>query len=220
MQNLLMGLTFLIIGDSHFASPKYLITTLHDDLTRMGAKVDTFGACGLPAGAWVSPRVAPCGVAQRVQNGPIQENRTPQARGWSVEELITQYKPNVVVVGIGDTMAAYNQKDFPVDWIKSQVTSLTSRIAAQNVACLWVGPGWGTEGGPYFKTFERVKQLSDLLSTIVAPCTYINSLDLSKPGEWGTFDGQHYTAVGYQKWGDALSTVISQNATVKGLVRH
>ena len=219
MQNLLMGLTFLVIGDSHFASPRYLITTLHDALLQRGAKVATYGACGVPAGAWVAPRVTPCGNAVRVERGAIKEENGNKAHSWSVDQLVGQVKPNIVVVGIGDTMAGYNQKVFPKEWITEQVTALTTRLRADNVRCIWVGPGWGTEGGPYFKTFARVKELSDLLSTVVAPCEYIDSLTLSKPGEWSTFDGQHYSAVGYQKWGEALGMAIANSATVRSLRR-
>ena len=220
MQNLLAGVAFLIIGDSHFVTKNYLINTLQDGLLKQGAKVETFGACGVPAGAWVAPRLVQCGVAQRIGNGPVNEDRTPKAMSWSVDALIDQYKPNVVVVGIGDTMAGYNQREMPRQWIEQNVQELTARIKAHNLPCLWIGPGWGTEGGPYSKTYARVKELSDFLAATVTPCTYVDSLALSKPGEWPTFDGQHYTGVGYQKWGAALTQAIAQTATVRGLARH
>lgn len=217
MQNLLAGLTFLIIGDSHFATKTYLISTLQDGLIKEGAKAETFGSCGMPAGAWVAPRPVACGIAQRVGSGPVQENRSPSAVSWSVDALIDKYKPNVVVVGIGDTMAGYNQKEMPRPWIKQNVDQLTARIAARNLPCIWIGPGWGKEGGPYSKTFARVQEFSEYMTKIVAPCTYVDSLTMSKPGEWPTFDGQHYTAEGYQKWGAALTQAIEQTAAAKKL---
>lgn len=217
MNSLLLGLTILIIGDSHMATPKYLITTLHDDLTRQGAKVISVGACGVPTGAWVAPRPVPCGTAERVGNGPIRENKTQQAVSTPIDKLIEQYHPNLVIVQSGDTMAGYTQRDLPRGWIQENVSALTTRIRAHNLPCLWVGPSWGTEGGPYFKTFARVKEYSDFVSGIVAPCEYVDSLTLSKPGEWPTFDGQHHTAVGYRAWGDALTRVIDQSATVKAV---
>jgi hypothetical protein len=211
----LLGLTLLLIGDSHFASSGYLITTLHDDLTRQGAKVVTLGACGVAAGAWVVPRVVPCGTAKREFNSPIKIDRSPKAKSWSIDALIQQYHPNAVIVGLGDTMGGYSQKEMPTDWIASQVSSLTARLTADNVPCLWLGPGWGTEGGPYFKTFARTRQLSDYLATVVSPCHYVDSTTLSKPGEWPTFDGQHYTAFGYQKWGEVLSQAITRVITAQ-----
>ena len=66
MQTILAGLAFLIIGDSHFATNHYLISTLQDGLIKDGAKAETFGSCGMPAGAWVSPRPVACGTAQRL----------------------------------------------------------------------------------------------------------------------------------------------------------
>ena len=42
----------------------------------------------------------------------------------------------------------------------------------------------------------------------MAPCTYIDSLTFSKPGEWITTDGQHFTIDGYQKWAKAIGTAL------------
>lgn len=220
MSNLLLGLTFLMIGDSHMATPRYLITTLHDDLLAEGAKVVSYGACGVSAGAWVVPRAQPCGAASRDNKGPVVENRDKAAMTTPIDQLIAKVRPNVIVVEIGDPMAGYNLKEFPKATVTENVTQLTARIKASNLPCLWIGPSWGTEGGPYFKTFARVKELSDHLKTIVSPCQYIDSLTLSQPGEWATFDGQHHNSVGYQKWGQALEQVIVQNATIRALVKH
>ena len=220
MQNLLAGLAFLMVGDSHFATKNYLITTLQDGLMKAGARSEAFGACGMPAGAWVAPRPVPCGTAQRIGSGPVQEDRSPKAVSWSIDALIDRYKPDVVVIGIGDTMGGYNQREMPRPWIQENVEELTARVAAHHLPCVWIGPGWGTEGGPYFKTYARAKELSDFLSTAVAPCAYVDSLALSKPGEWPTFDGQHYTAVGYQRWGAALAQAITQTPAVQGLAHR
>ncbi|MBY0335782.1 MAG: hypothetical protein K2X11_04170 [Acetobacteraceae bacterium] len=80
MQNTLAGLVFLILGDSHFASQNFLITTLHDDLMRRGARVATFGACGAPASIFLEARIASCGTAERVGSGAVQVRRPPQGR--------------------------------------------------------------------------------------------------------------------------------------------
>ena len=219
MQNVLAGLTFLIVGDSHFVTKNYLISTLQDGLLSKGAQVETFGACGVPAGAWVAPRPVACGIANRSGKGPVVENRTPKVKSWSIDALIDQTKPSVVVVGIGDPMAGYNQREMQKGWIRENVDELIGRIKAHNLPCVWIGPGWGSEGGPYSKTFARVKEFSDFMATSVAPCTYIDSLARSKPGEWPTFDGQHYTVAGYQKWGAALTDAMLANQTVKALPR-
>jgi lysophospholipase L1-like esterase len=44
----------------------------------------------------------------------------------------------------------------------------------------------------------------------VAPCSYIDSLSLSKPGQWVTTDGQHFTVAGYKSWGGAIADAMSK----------
>lgn len=212
----LAGLTLLIIGDSHYVTQGYLVTQLHDQLQRPGARVVTYGACGVASGAWVSPATVPCGVAQRVGNAAPCINRSPQARSWSIDELIRQHRPHIVVVGVGDTMAGYPQRDMPRGWISEQVRSLTLRLRANQMPCIWVGPSWGSEGGPYFKNFARVREVSDFLATEVSPCQFIDSTAMSRPGEWPTFDGQHHTLPAYRRWG----TAITQQIVASPLVRQ
>ncbi len=42
----------------------------------------------------------------------------------------------------------------------------------------------------------------------MAPCRYIDSTKFAQPGEWTTFDGQHYSLPAYQKWGLAIDQAI------------
>ena len=209
---ILAGLTILMLGDSHFATQGYLVNTLQDELIKQGAKVTTFAACGAPTSIWTEAGVAPCGTAERIQSGPLKTDHTKTARVQQIDALIAEVHPNLIIVGGGDTMAGYSQKEFPATYVGEQVSRLTRRIQAANIACVWIGPGWGTEGGPYFKTFARVHEMSDFLATHVQPCHYIDSTKFSAPGEWATFDGQHYTMVGYQKWGAAIDQAITQLA--------
>lgn len=209
---LLAGVTILMLGDSHFATQGYLVSTLQDELVQQGAKVSTYAACGAPASIWADAGVAPCGTAERTQSGPLKTDHTKTAHVPAFESLIAEVHPNLIVIGSGDTMAGYSQKEFPAAYINEQVTRLTRRIQAANVPCVWIGPGWGTEGGPYFKTYARVHEMSDFLASHVAPCRYIDSTTFARPGEWTTFDGQHYTAVGYQKWGTAIDGAITRLA--------
>lgn len=205
---ILAGLTVLMLGDSHFATQGYLITTLQDALIANGAKVTTEAACGAASGVWASEGAAPCGSAERVQSGSIKINKASNAHVPSFDQLVQQVHPNLIVVGGGDTMAGYSQAQLPLQYIQENVSALTRRIQATGLGCVWIGPGWGTEGGPYFKTYARVQQMSDYLKTHVAPCRYIDSLKYAQPGEWNTFDGQHYSLSSYQKWGQAISADI------------
>ena len=66
--SLLTGLTILMIGDSHLATPDYLIGTLQDSLVQQGAKVHTLGICGTNAGDWLKVTPGTCGGAER-RNG-------------------------------------------------------------------------------------------------------------------------------------------------------
>jgi hypothetical protein len=204
----LAGLIILMIGDSHFAYPGGLATTLQDALIRQGAKVTSYAACGASATVWADSGAASCGTAERDQFGPIRGNRAAGASVPSVTTLATSIHPNLLVVGLGDTMARYESATFPANDVADQVSRLTRHIQAANIPCVWIGPGWGTEGGPYFKTNARTKEMSDFLATHVAPCKYIASITFSQPGEWTTFDGLHYTIPGYQKWGLAIDSAI------------
>ncbi|GEM_PF-155495 len=206
----LVGMTVLMIGDSHMASKGYLITSLHDELMQQGAKVYSYGACGTLAGDWMKTTESPCGAAFRLNEEPIHLLAGEAAATAPLPDLIKKYHPDLIVVINGDTMAAYKSTVLPRPWISREVTTLTNGIRANGASCVWVGPAWGNEGGKNGKNFPRVKVMSDFLAENVAPCIYINSLKMSKPGEWPTQsgDGQHFTRAGYQSWGRAIAKEI------------
>ena len=206
--SLLTGLSILIIGDSHLATPDYLIGSLHDDLLRKGAQVHSIGVCGALAGDWL--KVSPggtCGGAERrgLEKAVVLRGK---ASTKPVGELIASEKPDLVLVVLGDTMAGYDKPTFPRAWAWQQISRLVQAISASGTQCAWVGPNWGTEGGKYGKTYARVQQVSSLLASNVAPCSYIDSLTFSKQGQWATVDGQHLTAPGYRQWGLAISSAL------------
>lgn len=206
MSLLLAGLTVLMIGDSHMATEGYLISTLHDDLMQQGAKVYSYGACGTPAGDWMKRIQPPCGSAFRLNDGPVRMRTGEAGSTTPLPELVQKYHPNLIVVVNGDTMAGYKDAKLPKSWIWQEVSTLTKGIKASGASCVWVGPTWGTEGSNRFnKNYARAQEMSNYLATIVAPCTYIDSLKMEKPGQWGTIDGQHLTESGYQAWGDAIA---------------
>lgn len=214
LANTLVGLSFLIIGDSHLTMPHSLIETLHSELVERGATVNTYGVCGANAGDWLQPTAGTCGAAERLGSNSVRV--LPQNTSTKpITGLLQQEKPDVVVVVMGDTMASYDKHIFSKAWAWQQVSALTKTIAKENTTCVWVGPAWGTEGGKYKKNFARVKQVSAFLATNVAPCSYIDSLTFSKPGEWATTDGQHFTASGYKKWGEAIAQKILDTPAIK-----
>jgi len=217
MTGILTGIGFLIIGASQFAHNGYLISTLQDRLLAQGASVATYGACATVPGSWVVPQLVTCGTAVRIDGGPVKEDRSKTATSWAVTDLIHQHHPQIVIIGIADTIAGYGAVEVPTGWVREQVRSLVDKITAEKVRCIWLGTSWGEEGGPLGKTFAKVKAASDLLATLVAPCEYIDTLKLETPGQWPTIDGQHHTAVGYRLWGDAASKAIMETAAVKAL---
>ena len=209
MNMALAGLVLLVIGDSHMVAQNYLISSLHDELTSQQAIVHSYGSCGANAADWVYGMSGNCGQAERHDQEPkalVDFNRT--AKGWTVKNLIERHRPNLIIVEQGDTMAGFGYPTLPQAWIYGKVRALTSAIKAQNIACIWVGPTWGSEGSGYMKTHARVKEMSDFLAKAVAPCEYIDSTAFSKQGEWATTDGQHLTTNGYRAWGKGIAEAI------------
>lgn len=213
--SVLAGLTILMIGDSHLATPDYLIKSLHDNLVQQGAQVHSLGICGANAGDWLKVTAGTCGGAERRgSDKPVVLGG--KAATQPISALIAADKPDIVLVVMGDTMASYTKPAFPKAWLWQQTKDFTKAIAATGSKCVWVGPNWGSEGGKYGKTYARVKLTSDFLASNVAPCDYVDSLKFSKQGEWATVDGQHLTAPGYLAWSKKISEALVQTPVVKG----
>jgi len=213
MSLVLAGLTVLVLGESHMSLGNYLIGSLPDELVQQGAKVYSYGACGASAGDWLAAKSVPCG-GFRIDTGSVKERPADVASTQPIGSLINKHKPDLLVVIIGDTMASYDNKIIPKSWVWQGVSALTKEIKSLGTRCVWVGPAWGEDGGKYKKTNARAKEFSDYLSTLVAPCTYVDSLTLSKPGEWKTFDGQHFNKWGYEGWAKGITNaIISLEAT-------
>ena len=200
----LTGLKILIIGSSHLAAPGNLITTLHDNLLNGGAvQVHTIGVCGSTPSMWVQATRGTCGSAERINNGPIKVAFNTAAVTTPIDALINKEHPDLLIIVMGDTLAGYTQPELPQAWATNQINQLMTVVRKSSTRCVWVGPTWGGEGTSH-KDNSRVQQVSSFLSTHVKPCSYINSLNMAKPGEWKTFDGQHLTEKGYKFWADAI----------------
>lgn len=198
----------LVVGDSHLAHKHHLIDALHRSLTARGAIVYVFGACGATPSEFLQPSKTDCGRASMRPSGElvVEEGTQPT---WNLKQLIAEHRPNQVVIIEGDTLAAYRQKILPKSWVWDEVSAMTAVLKQANSACTWVGPPWGRPGGAYGKTAERVTALSGYLSEIVAPCRYVDSTRLARPGEWGSYDGQHLDASSYKAWASAITQALS-----------
>ncbi len=213
MNAALAGLVVLVIGDSHIASIGFFNNTLHDALMAQGAQVHSYGVCSSLAEDWLKPLSISCGGGERHNNQPAHLVDRSGSQPWAISNLIAQHHPDIVIVELGDTMAGYpSTPSLPRDTIVSEVKYLTAAISARNVPCIWVGPPWGTEGGALKKTFTRVKELSEVLARTVSPCRYVDSLTLSRPGEWATKDGVHLTVSSYSTWATKVADSIVRMA--------
>ena len=207
---LLAGLTVLVIGASHLAKPTYLIKTLHDEFSERGAQVHSLGVCGVMPSEWLKATTSRCGGAERIEDDPIVLSMASAARTIPFETLLEQRKPDVVVIVMGDNLANYKASSFSRTDVKKEVLSLTTLLASKSIRCVWVGPAWGEDNKLAGKTLKRTQDISSYLETQVKPCDYVNSLEMSKPSQWKTTDGQHFFAEGYQAWGAAIANEVEQ----------
>ena len=201
----LSGLSILLIGASHLATPTYLVGPLHDGLVAEGARVHTIGICGTTPSEWAKVTVGTCGGVERVDRLPPKVLISRAAMTTPIHTLVSNDKPDLVIVVMGDTLANYANKDsFDRSWVTREVYALTREFTQMNLNCVWVGPAWGTDGFPAGKSNARAKSVAEFLAPRVKPCAYVDSLTMSKPGQWKTSDGQHFYKEGYKAWSDAI----------------
>ncbi len=204
----LAGMALVVIGESHMAQPHYLLDPIHQALTERGARVHSIGVCGASPSKWVQPARTDCGRAEKIESqAPTVEPR--EADGVNIVELLQKKKPDAIVVIIGDTVGSYDKDELPRSWAYQEITTLTRAIANTGTTCYWVGPGWGQADKRFNKAPERVERINAFLAENVAPCTYIDSTKFSRPGEWKTTDGQHYTGKYYRAWAQAIADAIA-----------
>ncbi|WP_419204909.1 SGNH/GDSL hydrolase family protein [Bordetella trematum] len=216
LSSALAGLSLLVIGESHLTLNNHLREPLQQALLAEGAAhVRTIGACGASPARWLKATPVDCGAEQIDDKPAVVLGK--EASTTAISELIQKSKPDVVVVIIGDTMGSYTKPVFPKTWAWQETTGLAKAIAATHTACVWVGPAWGTDGGPYGKNAQRTMELSRFLASNVAPCSYVDSLTFSKPGQWTTLDGQHFTQSGYASWAKAIADSLGKAPAIMSL---
>ncbi|MBN3854971.1 MULTISPECIES: SGNH/GDSL hydrolase family protein [unclassified Paraburkholderia] len=214
--SVLLGLSVLVIGESHLTLNNHLREPLVQSLQAQGAAhVHVVGVCGASPGRWLKSTPGDCGADQVDQRPATVLGK--EAHTTPIADLIHADKPNLVVVIEGDTMGSYDKPAFPKAWAWQEVTGLTKAIADTHTACVWVGPGWGSNSGQFAKSDDRVRELSAFLANNVAPCSYIDSTTFAKPGQWQTLDGEHYTQMGYVAWSKAIANAMQHAPAVQGL---
>jgi hypothetical protein len=209
MNGALAGLAILVIGDSHMS---HMMTSLHGLLEDNGAAVNSYFMCGATPGDWIYPAQVPwwagCGKGERHEKEPVVLNTQQVAPTYSLVRLIAADHPNLIVVQLGDGLGRYGAGQLDRQWIVDQVHLLTGKIAAANIACVWVGPTWGQDKPPYNKLETETTELSRILAASVSPCRYIDSSAFSRPGEWPTKDGSHLMPDAYRKWSVDITDAI------------
>lgn len=209
----LTGLSILIIGDSHLATPQYLLDPLHEAISAQSATVTSVGVCGSNAADWLRDTPSTCERADRSGSQPAV--RTLDKTGTTaIRQLVASTKPDALIIVMGDNLAAYKNPIFPKTWAYQQVSSLTRELKSMGVPCYWVGPAYSQTPGRFNKTTERVNEVSTFLANNTAPCAYIDSTQFAPPGEWKTTDGQHYTRRFYEAWAGSIAQKVLQTPPV------
>lgn len=196
MNAALAGLVILVIGDSQM---KGLIYNLHDELEADGAAVHSYLMCGATAHDWLAHSTVSCGRGERHEHEAPTINYTQQLPTYSLPDLIAKNHPNLVIVELGEKLEPDKS------WVKDEVHTLATRIAANHLPCVWVGPTWGQNKPSYPTTDESIRDLTQLLAGSVAPCSFFDSTTFARPGELQTIDGTHLTPDGYRRWGKAIA---------------
>lgn len=209
----LAGLSLIVIGESHMATPHYLMNPLHEQLTEQGAMVHSIGVCGASPSKWVNVGTTDCGRSDRVGKDAAVEV-LGNSSTIAIKDVIAKDKPDALVVVIGDTVGSYEQPEYPKSWANQEVSTLTKLIKETGVKCYWVGPAWG-QPKRFNKTPELVQRANAFLKENVAPCTYIDSTSFSQPGDWKTIDGQHFTSKYYNSWAEGIVNAIVSNPPKK-----
>ena len=206
----LIGLKILILGASHLATPGYFGTVLHNQLADQQAVVHTVAVCGAFPSYWISPVEGTCGSLEKTGNTPAEYRigKTPAAKSYF--ELVASDFPDLVILVMGDSVANYANPFMDKNWALQEITKLTRVVEDSKVTCIFIGPPWGAEGGKSKKSNFRVRETNELLKTSVKPCKYIDSLKMSRPGEWSTTDGMHLIQKDYKDWATKVMQEIQQ----------
>ena len=196
MDGALAGLIIMVIGDSQM---KGLITGLHDQLEDAGASVHSYLMCGATAQDWLVHSTVSCGRGEHHDRGPVNVSLDQRLPTYDLNDLIAKNHPNLVIVELGERLEPDHT------FVRQEVHTLAGKIASNHISCVWVGPIWGQDKQPYPTTDTGIREISQLLSGSVAPCSFVDSTAFAQPGQVQTTDGTHLLPDGYRRWGKAIA---------------
>jgi hypothetical protein len=172
-------------GEGHFGGTLYDgLRAMRDPLTGAPLRVAIFAKCGAGASDFIIRERAniDCGAWRCDSGRPIAQ--CPHFSGGFIPDLAELYKPlgvtrRVTVVALGLNMVIGNRRTKLAD-----AAALATALAAQNSACIWVGPPQAGEGFVRVATFDSF--IADLRQTVTAHgCRYIASDDKTDRREFG-----------------------------------
>ena len=126
----LSAATILFIGDSHSVGP--FGWTFDQNLRDGGHQVASYASCGSYPRWWTNSQTTSCGFFSRNLNGTIvqiQQSPTPL-----MDDLLSEIKPDVVVMEFGGNYVTTPNDDFVVNDIKAFI----AKIKATGAACFWI----------------------------------------------------------------------------------
>lgn len=199
----------LVLGDSNgegpFGGELYdVLRTLHDPLTDRPLRVEIYAKCGAGSNDWTSREYAKldCGAWRCGGGRPV--SACLHFMQGEIPPLPDLYgalgaRRRVTLVVLGLNMIIGNREEKMAD-----ARELIREIAAQNSACIWVGP---PQTGDGFVSVERYDGfIADLRRTVTeAGCRYISSADKTDRRNLGIHSkDDHYARDDAIQWADRV----------------
>lgn len=122
--------TVLFVGDSHSVGP--FGWTLDQNFRDAGHQVATYASCGSIPKWFITGQNTPCGFFSRDLKGTkvqVTKNPTPL-----IDKLLSDIKPDVVVMEFGGNYLNLPNDDF----VKNDIKTFIAKIKATGAACFWI----------------------------------------------------------------------------------
>ena len=123
----------LHIGDSH--SMGIYGQTIDGLMRETGATVKTEAFGGANPQWFMNGQLGVCGSYSKDENGKVSTTGNNQRNTPLLSDMLSSYKPSVLVVSLGANMVGYNESTQ-----RSMITSLLDQAKAAGCQIVWVGP--------------------------------------------------------------------------------
>lgn len=170
--------TVLFIGDSHSVGPFgwYFDQHLRDNQHQ----VATYASCGSIPRWWMTGQATPCGYFSRDLNGV--KTQLASAPTPILDQLLSEIKPEVVVMEFGGNYVTTPSDDFVI----KDIRKIVSDIEATGAACFWI------TNPDTRKNREHIPRILRLIKEAVGTdCPIFESHQVTRYPETGG-DGIHY----------------------------